>query len=359
MSERQKYFKYGTVISLLFLFLFIYHNEYSNQAVKTNKAEADYLINDPSQQQHFSNVSNQSLDLLSPSNETSLDCDCVRPTNSSNITAVHHGERLPVFVPDSMPPLEPEIVDKLKLNKYSDNTVLITIAGYAMRKELYNWMKLLEYADEPNYVIFCTDLKLYMHLIVAGYEDKAVIIPDDWFMADNIDMFKDTEISMLDNHPRLSHIKTWVLQRLVYEQPFHILMLDVNEVMLHKRTVEYIQTLMHVRGDTKLIATQDSGNQTTINTGLMLLRTDSKEIKRVLANTAYIQEENHQLTQQEAFNKALNMTSLHVKTGMLVLLDILHFPNGAQFFKANLPQSKGIKPYVVHLNHKVCISPFL
>lgn len=343
--KRQKYFKYGAAISILFLLFFIYHNEYNSQAVTANKAEADYLINDPSQQQHFSNVSNQNPKMSS----STTDCDCVKPT--VNITAVNHGERVPVFVPDTMPPLEPEIVDKLNLNKYDDNTVLITVAGYAMRKELYNWMKLLEYADESNYVIFCTDLKLYMHLIVAGYEDKAVMIPDDWFVND-LDLFRNTESSLLDQ-PRLTHVKTWVLQRLVYEEPFNIFMLDINQVMMHKRTIEYIQTLLHLRGDTKIIASQDSLDQGTVNTGLMLFRTNSKQAKRVLANTIYIQEENPQLTQQEAFNKALSSTNLHVKTGMLVLLDIIHFPNGVHYFKKNLPKSKGIKPYMVHLNHKV------
>lgn len=347
MQANSNYTKYIILIGVSVLILCVYQIKYNTFALRNNIASADYLIQDASQQHHFNNASLNAALALSDDdrNET---CSCSSKTTNTMI--VNHGENAPVFVPDTMP-IEPDIVDKLHLNKYADDTVMVTIAGYALVAEVYNWMKLLEYADESNYVIFCTDDKLYMHLVIAGYEDQAVLIPDNWFMND-LDLFRNTTHSLLDRPSRLSHVKTWVLQRLIY-QPYHIMMLDVNQVVLHKRTIEYIQTLMHLRGDTKLLASQDSLDQRTVNTGLMLLRSNSQQLKRVLAQTVLLQEENPDLTQQELFNMALDKTNLHVKTGMVVLLDILHFPNGHYHFNENLPGSKGIEPFVVHLNHKV------
>ncbi|RCH97388.1 hypothetical protein CU098_000372, partial [Rhizopus stolonifer] len=86
----------------------------------------------------------------------------------------------------------------------------------------------------------------------------------------------------------------------------------------------------------------------TVNTGLVFLRSDpSQEVKRLLASTVQIQEAYPSLKQQEAFNYALNQSRLDVKAGMLVLLDMIHFPN---YF--DLKKVKGIQPYIVHVNHK-------
>jgi hypothetical protein len=160
---------------------------------------------------------------------------------------------------------------------------------------------------------------------------------------------------MLDNHiPRLSHVKTWVLQRLAYTAGIsNIFYLEVNQIMMHTRTKEYIQTLMNIRWDTQLIATQDSLDQHTVNTGLVMIRPDANAAKRLLASTIQIQELDARFDQQEAFNMALDQLDLHVKSGITVLLDVIHFPNGEQYFEKNLSASKGIQPYIVHVNHKV------
>lgn len=336
----------------------IYKEEYIEHqpasAPNTQKTTADYFTNDQPQQ-HFKNSINDTLSGLNI-NETAVDCDCPSLLYSTeNITLVRHGENTPVFVPESLSPMLPDILDKLYENRHDDqdNGILITIAGYAMRHELYNWIEFLKEAKEERFVIFCTDLSLYTHLIVTGLEDKAVLIPDDWFM-DDLELFRNTSTSMLDNSvPRLSHVKTWVLQRLAYTGGIsNVLYLDVNQIMMHARTREYIQTLLHIRWDTQLIATQDTTNQHIINTGLMMIRTDAGQVKRLIASTVQIQETYPQLTHGEAFNSALEQLDLHVKSGITVLLDIIHFPNGVNYFENNLSGSRGIEPYIVHANHK-------
>jgi hypothetical protein len=341
------YFKYGTAIGLLFFIGLIYQLGFNNPSLKSNKASADFLVNDaPQHQQHF-DTNNTNLTLSS--NQT---CSCPSPLFSSkNISLVEHGEHTPVFVPDTLTPMPEDIADKIALNKH-DQTLLVTVAGYSIRAELYNWMSLLESAQEHKYIVFCTDPKLYLHLIFAGYEDKAVLIPDDWIIND-VDLFRNPELSLLD-HARLAHVKTWILQRLAYyTEVTNTLLLDVNQVMVHKRTREYIQTLLHMRWDTQVIATQDSLDQHTVNTGLIMVRGNAKLAKRVLAHTIQIQESQPTLSQQQAFNQALSQLELNVKSGMLVLLDIMHFPNGVSYFETNLSGSKGIEPYIIHANHKV------
>lgn len=347
MLSIPNYFKYGLSIGFMGLVVLISYVELNKHTIAPKRTSADYFVGD---QRYFANSS---------SLNTTLDgCNCLFSTE--NITLLPHGEQIPVFVPDALSPIEPDILDKIVANRHDDG-ILITIAGYAMRNELYNWIELLKEARELSFIVFCTDPKLYLHLIVAGYEDKAVLIPDDWFI-NHLELFRDTEINMLDDSmPRLSHIKTWVLQRLSYVKDIsNVLLLDVNQVMLHARTREYLQTLLHIRWDTQLIMTQDSLDQQVFNTGLIMMRTDAGEAKRVLEHTVQIQELNLGLTQQEALNKAMKQMELNVKSGMTVLLDALHFPNGISYFENNLPSSKGIEPYIIHINHKVIqkISPF-
>jgi hypothetical protein len=383
------FLKYGVSIGFLALFFLVYQTEYNHipaveqeelpaAGTKSTKnlqkvSSADFLIDEqPQQQQYFNNSAATTPALLyngtiSLTNGSFLACSCPTPLPASlysteNMTIVRHGEKQPIFVPDYISPLQPDIFDKImamrhhdKIREFEDNGILITIAGYAMKHELYNWIELLNSVKEDRFIVFCTDLKIYVHLIVAGYEDYAVYIPDDWFLGD-LHLFRDTEYDMLDNEiARLSHVKTWVLQRLVYTRGINnVLYLDVNQVMLHARTREYITTLLNIRWDTELIASQDTNSQKLLNTGLLMLRTDTKSVKRLLANTMQIQETKPNLTQQQAFNLAVDQLDLHLKNGNTVLLDIMHFPNGVNYFEKNLSGSKGIEPYIVHVNHKVC-----
>lgn len=346
-SKLTTYLTIGISIGFIVLLGLIYKIELDSSNIPTNSKKttttADYFIDDQ-QQQSFKHLLNDTLD----------DCQCPSSLYSTeNIALIKHGENSPVFVPESLSPMLPDILDKIYENKLDDG-ILVTVAGYAIKNEVYNWIELLKEAEEEKFIIFCTDMNLYTLLIVTGHEDKAVLIPDDWFIND-LELFRNTTTNLLDNTvPRLSHIKTWILQRLAYTKGINnVLMLDINQIMLHARTREYIQTLLHIRWDTQLIATQDDLNQHVINTGLMMIRSDAAQVKRLIANTIQIQEEYTHLNQQEALNKAMEQLDLNVKSGMIVLLDIIHFPNGVNYFDKDLSGSRGIEPYIIHANHKV------
>ncbi|KAI7896879.1 uncharacterized protein EV154DRAFT_491111 [Mucor mucedo] len=355
-STHFTYFKYGLSILFLIVILLTYQFQFNTEEIKSpspKKTSADFFIDD--QQQHFQSANSSSVLLngTMASNETLPSCDCPSSLYSTNnITLVPFGENTPLVVPEFLSPIQPDILEKMMVNS-KDQGLIVTVAGYAMRVELYNWIDLLKAADEESFLVFCTDTKLYMHLVVTGYEDQAVLIPDDWFL-DNLELFRNTENNMLDNEiARLTHVKTWVLQRLAYVTDIqNVLMLDVNQIMLHARTMEYMQTLLHIRHDTQLITTQDSSDQHVMNSGLVMMRTNANLAKRVLASTVRIQEQNYNQTQQQAFNSALSQLELHVKTGMTVLLDIIHFPNGINYFDNDLSGSRGIEPYIIHANHK-------
>ncbi|KAI7903871.1 uncharacterized protein BX663DRAFT_505519 [Cokeromyces recurvatus] len=364
-QQFKNYFKYIIIVIFIIFIIFLYENKVNNAATisKNNKTSADYLLNDPSQQQHhFQNSTTMKQPQLNNFNSS---CNCSSLLKTNDIFFVEHGEELPLFVPDSLSPIQPDILDKMNANKYDDHGLIVTVANYDMRMELYNWIQLLEKAEERKFVVFCIDEKLYLHLMVAGYEDKAVLVPQSWILSDsdlvnnnNNNTLTDDEHSLLGQNSsiQLSLVKIRILQRLVYADPhFNILMLDVNQIMIRKRTREYIQALLHIREDTQMIATQDNMNQSPISTGLLMVRGTHNEIlKRVLARSIQIQEiEREKINQQEAFIRALDQFSLNVKTGMMVLLDMLHFPNGNIYFEKKLYKSKHMKPYIIHVNHKV------
>ena len=77
------------------------------------------------------------------------------------------------------------------------------------------------------------------------------------------------------------------------------------------------------------------------------------EMKRLLAETIQIQDSNDAKTQQGAMNAALNHLNMDLRTSSVVLLDVLHFPNGFVYYDHDLPNKHGIKPFMVHANYLV------
>ncbi|KAI8990126.1 hypothetical protein BDB01DRAFT_717935 [Pilobolus umbonatus] len=256
-----------------------------------------------------------------------------------------------IIVPETLPTIQPEILDKIHQQRHDSRDLIVTIAGYETREELYNWIEFMKEAKETKYLIFCTDSKLYIHLMVAGLEQHAAEIPDDWLLYDQ-HHFRNTSISFFDpEYPSLSHLRTWILQRLMYTES-NILMMDVHTLMIRARTRQYLNKLLQVKKSARIIASLEHPNQMFLNTGLIMMQGQSKTLKRLLANVIHIQQSDHRLTQQDAFNIVLSQYELHLKTGMTMLLDMMHFPNGEHYFCKNIATSSGIVPYIIHANHK-------
>jgi hypothetical protein len=329
LDWNMKTVRYGPIvlsITAIIALLYVISSSYirpSSPSSSTAITSADYVM---FQSPFESNV-----------NDTSgIDCNCLQKKPKISKDTIIHGENVPVLVPETLPNIPTEVVEKIQNNKI-DNTVLVTIASYEMRYQVYNWINKLYETEQTQFVILCTDYQLYVHLVVAGYEAQAALIPEDWLLETN----------------QISHIKTWILQRLIYADDGLVLMVDVDAIFVRSRGMEYLTTLMNIRHETHLIAIQDSLDQHTADSGVIMVRSHSKQVKRLLANTIQIQHTQPQLTQQEAFNLALNKMELHVKTGIYVMLDVMHFPNGVSYFENNLSRAKGIQPYIVHANNKV------
>jgi hypothetical protein len=253
-------------------------------------------------------------------------CAClVQTTSKPNEQIVRFGEDTPVLVPDTMPPIPQDIMDKLTANRDDDNTILVTVADYAKREYVYNWIQLLknQHTDQdepPKFVVFCSDPKLHVHLIVAGYESNAVLIPDEWTG---------------------QAVTSRIVQRLVYTN-LNILLLDVDVIMLRDPR-PFMSTLLKIRADTHLLVAQSGVNQHRVDPGMMLIRANSRHARRIVAQTM-------DSTWEMAFNKALDAKELHVKEGMVVLLDPVHFSNKETYVDRQLSTKLGITPYLVHLN---------
>lgn len=256
--------------------------------------------------------------------DVSNNCSC-----TDDLTLVEHGEHQPVIVPDTMPELASDILQKIQANRLDNDDLLITVATYDMRFELYNWIAFMKAAKEDRFLILCTDSALYQHLTHTGYKDQAVLVSKDWSNSGTV---------------------AGILQRLVYLD-INPLMLDINQLVLQPRTREYLSTLMHIRWNTQLIVAQDS--QSRINSGFIYLMRDSYPVKRLMALLLQTQMDRPDLTLQEAFNKTLDQFPLDLKSGFTLLLDALHFPDGESYFSRNLSKEIGINPYMVHVNHKV------
>ncbi|KAI8991936.1 hypothetical protein BDF20DRAFT_847322 [Mycotypha africana] len=290
---------------------------------------------------------------------TEEECNC-DVDGSTAAKFIRYGENTPLFVPESLPPMEQDILDKVNTNKV-DGTLLMTIAARSEsdndRYDVYNWIRLSEAAKEDKFLVFVLDEALYLHMVVSGYEDRAVLVPSQWY----IHSLPSSSASSL---VRLEKVKSWILQRMMYTD-VNVLYLDVHALLLRQRTREYMQTLIDIRGDTKMIATvaidkqqqqqqqqqQQHGN--FLSTDVMLFKRNVKSLKRLIANVIQILNHRPHLTEQQAFNEALEQQDLHLKTGMLLLLDRLHFPTGEDYFEKNLSESNGVQPYIVQADPKI------
>lgn len=260
---------------------------------------------------------------------TSSDHPCSCPTKINT----PFGEHRPVIVPDSMPPIPSDIRDKIQDNRLENDDLIVTVAGYDMRLDLYNWIEFMKAANEHRFLVFCTDSLLYRHLTNAGYESRAVLVPEDWIWFSNS-----------------SSYTPWILEQLVHLD-INPLMLDVHQLILWPRAREYISTMMHVRWDTQFIVTGRDASH--LQGGLIYLMRNSYQVKRLLAQVVQNQIYEPTLSLQEAFHQALEQSHIHVKSGFVLLLDDVHFPNGEAYFEKKHSGTADIDPYMVYVNHEV------
>ncbi|KAI9311430.1 nucleotide-diphospho-sugar transferase-domain-containing protein [Dichotomocladium elegans] len=253
-----------------------------------------------------------------------------------------------IEVPDSLPAPPADLMRKIDANMADGRVLIIATANYGMRDYMYNWIESLKRTNETKFLVFCLDDKLYEHLVSAGYGEHATTIPDEWFHQAVASEFEDYWSPL---YKAITHSKTLVVQRLLYLD-INVFFSDIDIVWLRPRMREYLKALLDIRQDTHVIFQQEGLDERQINSGFFMMR-PALDMKRLLAETIVLQDSNQGLTQQGAMNRALNSIIKDIRTSSVILLDVMHFPNGFAYFDHNLSNSRGVQPYILHANYRV------
>jgi hypothetical protein len=311
--------------------LYSLHSEGSSSSV----VDSSYLTNE----QTFFDVTDTETD--------TVPCQC-QQEDQFTVEPEADNKQKEIEIPDSLPPPPKELMKKINANLLQDRVLIIATANYGMRNHVYNWIESLKRTGEEKFLIFCFDQKLFDHLTLAGYGNRASLIPDVWF---HQEVEADFKTYFSEEYRIITHSKSLVVQQLLYLD-VTVFFSDVDIVWLRPRMVEYVNTFLQIRQETHVLYQQEGFNQQEINSGFYLMR-PTVEMKRLLAETIQIQDSNNAKTQQGAMNIALNNLNMDLRTSSVVLLDVLHFPNGFVYYTHDLPNKHGIKPFIVHANYLV------
>lgn len=281
--------------------------------------------------------------------------------NNNNTTSIQEthdvilpdekGQARPLIVPESFSKPDQELVDKINDNMDDKRVLIVAAANYGMREYVYNWIESLKRTGEGDkFLVFCLDMQLYHHMVAAGYERHAATIPRSWFHDDVQSGFEEYYSI---KYRIITHAKTLIVQQLLY-MDVTVLFSDVDVVWLRPRLRDFMWTFLKMRSKTQVIFQQEGTDQKVINSGFYLMR-PSDDMKRLLAETIYLADTDKTLTQQGAMNAALDHVNMELRSTGVVLLDILHFPNGYVYFENDWCRQHGVEPYMVHANYLVSI----
>ncbi|KAI9303596.1 nucleotide-diphospho-sugar transferase-domain-containing protein [Cunninghamella echinulata] len=257
-------------------------------------------------------------------------------------------EAEPTIVPDTFSQPPKKLMDKINNNLQPNRVLIVAAANYGMRNHAYNWIESLKKTGEDKFLILCLDERLYQHLILSGYEQHAATIPDTWIHQPIEAGFEEY---YSQKYRIITHAKTLVVQQLLYLD-INVIFSDVDVVWLKPRIREYLYTFLEIRETTDVVFQQEGSEQKEVNTGFYIMR-PTDNMKRLLAATIYLGDQDKGLTQQGALNKALDYMNLQFKVSPVVLLDVLHWPNGWIYFSNNWNNIHGIDPYIIHANYLV------
>ncbi|CAO3578597.1 unnamed protein product [Absidia cylindrospora] len=275
-------------------------------------------------------------------------CSCYADEDSRTVDSPDTTKLGPSIVPDTFSQPPNDMLAKINANLHDNRVLIIATANYGMRDHVYNWIESLKRTNEDKFLILCLDDQLFTHLVQAGYERNAATIPNTW-LHQKIDAgFEEYYTQM---YRIITHAKTLVVQQLLYLD-INVLFSDVDIVWLKPRIREQMYMYLDMRNETHVVFQQEGSDQKNVNSGFYIMR-PSEKMKRLLAATIYIGDQNDKLTQQGALNKALGYLDLRLTSSDVVFLDVLQWPNGWIYFSNGWTKSLGIEPYIVHANYLV------
>ncbi|CAO3595754.1 unnamed protein product [Absidia cylindrospora] len=272
---------------------------------------------------------------------------------------VDNGDRQPLIEPYDLTPPDDHIMDIIHRNMHWPRTLMLTVANDGMRHLVYNWIRSLERTQEDRFVVVCLDQALYDRLYKLGFGDHAFVLPDIWaryaFSNNNDD----------EQRRLISFTKTVVVQHILHLD-ISALYSDVDVIWQRPRTRDYMRQLMDLRDGrmTHVVFQPADVQQHRVNPGFFLMR-PTPMMKRLVAETIYLQEEEERKTQwadqvqqrqastaaEVALNDALSRMNLEIRSTYVVLLDVFLFPIGHSYFVKRYHDILGIDPYIVHANY--------
>lgn len=258
----------------------------------------------------------------------------------------------PLVVPESFTKPPQSLIDKINDNTHDDHddrVLIVAASNYGMRDHVYNWIESLKRTGEGDkFLVFCLDQQMYEHMVLAGYEKHATTLPSNWFHSEIEAGFEEYYSK---KYRIITHAKTLIVQQLLYLD-ITVLFSDVDIVWLRPRIRDYVCTFLEMREQTHMVFQQEGTDQKVVNSGFYAMR-PSDVTKRLLAETIHLGDTDEAMTQQGAMNAAMDNIDLNLRTTSLVLLDVLHFPNGYVYFDNDWPDKHGIEPFIVHANYLV------
>lgn len=273
-------------------------------------------------------------------------------TGASDKTSSEQG---PLVIPDSFSKPDKALVDKINENIHDDRVLIVAASNYGMRDHVYNWIESLKRTGEGDkFLMFCLDDQMYQHMVAAGYEKHAATIPSSWFHQEVDAGFEEYYTK---KYRIITHAKTLIVQQLLYLD-VTVLFSDVDIVWLRPQIRDFIYTYLKFRPQTQVVFQQEGTDQRVVNSGFYMIR-PSDVTKQLLAETIHLGDTNEAMTQQGAMNAALEHLDLDLRSTSVVLLDVMHFPNGYVYFSNDWPNRHGIEPFIVHANYLVSRVAFI
>ncbi|CAO3688738.1 unnamed protein product [Umbelopsis ramanniana] len=235
-----------------------------------------------------------------------------------------------------------------------NNVLLTAVANSGMTNYTLNWIESLKRCNIDKFLVFAIDDKLVETLSEAGYGDKVVTIPEDWFhvpVSKNLMSWDD-----LNTYLPMTHSKSLVVERLLY-QNITVWFSDVDIVFLSPHIYDFLLHKLNIRKTTHAVFQQRGvKDNNDINSGFFLMK-PTDLTKHIISESISIQDDGeyakkHHITQQRAINRVIESLNIDFYTSPLVMLEMELFPVGNVYFDHNIPMKYGLQPMMVHGNFR-------
>jgi hypothetical protein len=245
------------------------------------------------------------------------------------------------------------IIDDNILDR-KNNVLLTAVANSGMTNYTLNWIESLKRCNIDKFLVFAIDDKLVESLSEAGYGDKVVTIPDDWFhvpVSKNLISWGD-----MNKYLPVTHSKSLVVERLLY-QNITVWFSDVDVVFLSPHIYNFLLHKLYMRKTTHAVFQQRGvKDNNDINSGFFLMK-PTDLTKHIISESISIQDDGeyakkHKITQQRAINRVIESLNIDFYTSPLVMLEMELFPVGNVFYDQNIPMKYGFQPMMVHGNFR-------